>query len=77
MLPWSIKIIYGFLADTVPLYGSKKRSYLYVGAFVQMLAMTVMSAEITMPVEIALSMLFLANFAIAISDVVLDSILVI
>ena len=27
-IPWSIKIIYGLLSDNVPLFGTRRKSYL-------------------------------------------------
>lgn len=77
MLPWSIKIVYGFLSDNVPVFGSRRRSYLYIGAVFQIFSMSMMSANIVMTAEVAASMLFIANLAVAMSDVVLDSLMVV
>jgi MFS family permease len=77
MLPWSIKIIYGILSDSVPIFGSRRRSYLYIGAVLQIFSMSMLSAHIVMSAELATVMLFLSNVAIAMSDVVLDSLMVV
>src|SRR5204862_355615 len=31
-LPWTMKMVFGELADTVPLFGSQRRAYVFVGA---------------------------------------------
>ena len=31
-LPWTIKMVFGELVDTVPLLGSQRRAYVFVGA---------------------------------------------
>src|SRR5262245_5847736 len=31
-LPWTVKMVFGELVDTVPLFGSQRRSYVFVGA---------------------------------------------
>lgn len=77
MLPWSIKIVYGFLSDNVPLFGSKRRSYLYIGALIQILSMGAMTTDQFTSAEVACVFLFLSNIAIAMSDVVLDSLMVV
>ena len=31
-LPWTVKMVFGELVDTVPLFGSQRRAYVFVGA---------------------------------------------
>ena len=31
-LPWSLKIVYGLISDNFPIYGSRRKSYLLIGA---------------------------------------------
>src|SRR3990172_244934 len=33
-LPWTIKMVFGQLADSVPVFGSQRRAYVYIGASV-------------------------------------------
>lgn len=77
MLPWSIKIIYGFLSDNVPIFGSRRRSYLYIGALMQIFAMSAMSSNVVPTAEVAAAMMFISNVSVAMSDVVLDSLMVV
>jgi hypothetical protein len=34
ILPFSFKIVYGFISDNIPILGSKKKSYLLIWSFV-------------------------------------------
>jgi hypothetical protein len=34
-LPWTLKLIYGMICDSVPLCGSRKKSYIILLAFIQ------------------------------------------
>ena len=38
-LPWSVKIIFGLISDNVPLFGSRRKSYLLIMGFLQFLSM--------------------------------------
>ncbi len=31
-LPWTVKMVFGELVDTVPIFGSQRRSYILIGA---------------------------------------------
>jgi hypothetical protein len=31
-LPWTIKVVFGELVDTVPIFGSRRKSYIFIGA---------------------------------------------
>ena len=77
MLPWSVKIIYGFLSDNVPIFGSKRRSYLYIGAVMQIFSMSMMATNMILTAELAAAMMFISNISVAMSDVVLDSLMVV
>ena len=34
MIPWAIKFIYGIVSDTIPLFGSRKKSWLLIMALI-------------------------------------------
>ena len=38
-IPWSLKILYGLISDNVPLFGSRRKSYLQVCSVIQFLCM--------------------------------------
>ena len=31
-LPWTVKMVFGQLVDSVPIFGSQRRSYIFIGA---------------------------------------------
>jgi MFS family permease len=35
MLPWSVKILYGLISDNVPLFGSRRKSYVIIMGFLE------------------------------------------
>ena len=38
-IPWGTKLLYGLISDNIPLFGSKKKSYLILMGFVQFLCL--------------------------------------
>lgn len=45
-LPWLVKPVYGFLSDTIPIWGLRRRPYLILGGFVGVLtALTVLQRK--------------------------------
>ena len=76
-LPWSMKILYGLISDNVPIFGSRRKSYLILGAILQFLSMVVLGQKDMQSEKVATWCLFLSNLAIAFSDVIVDSLMVI
>ena len=33
-IPWSFKILYGLISDNVPLFGTRRKSYLIIMGFI-------------------------------------------
>ena len=73
--PWLIKPLYGFLSDTFPLFGYKRRSYLAACGVLGSSAWAAM--WLTHPeAYLATAFLVLGSAGVACSDVVVDSIVV-
>ena len=74
-LPWVVKPLFGFLSDSLPILGYRRRSYLVLSGIlgcVAWLAMaTVVDSAVAATVAIALS-----STSVAVSDVIADSIIV-
>lgn len=77
-LPWSLKPLFGLLSDFVPIFGTRRRSYLLLAA-----AMTAISLLylFLFPVPkgstgILLLLLLVPTFGVACSDVVVDALMV-
>ncbi|XRB11863.1 folate/biopterin transporter [Pseudoscourfieldia marina] len=76
-LPWLIKPLYGFMSDSVPIFGSRRKSYLVLcGALgtVSWLALAALPEDTG--VAPAIGLLVLTSLSAAVSDVVVDSIVV-
>lgn len=43
-LPWSVKMVFGELVDTIPLFGSRRRSYVFLGAALVAASMLLLAA---------------------------------
>ena len=76
-IPWSCKIFFGLLSDTVPFFGSHRKSYLILGAIVQIVSMILLSVFTYQSVALAAICTFLTTASIAFCDVITDSLLVI
>ena len=74
-IPWSIKIIYGLLSDNVPLFGTRRKSYLILMGCLQFVALiTIYFLHETSPMLVAVC-LMLAALSEAFVNVVSDAIM--
>jgi folate/biopterin transporter len=83
VLPWTIKPLYGFLSDGLPLFGFKRKSYLIAAGLTGGLSYAVLgyspfwdSLETGTAVAGTCAALILSSACIAVSDVVADGIVV-
>ena len=74
-LPWLIKPIYGFLSDGVPIFGYKRRSYLLIAGLAGSLSWLLLGT-IVHDATSTLVAIIVGSASVAISDVVVDSIVV-
>ena len=75
-LPWSLKIFYGLISDNLPIFGSRRKSYLIIGALLQFVTMIVLGLQHQETETLACWMLFVSNLSIAFCDVIVDSLMV-
>lgn len=74
--PWCIKLVYGLIADNVPIYGSKRKSYLVInGLLIFVLLLPLYPNLITNKYVITL-FLTLNSMNTAFLNVVIDGLLV-
>jgi len=74
-LPWLLKPIYGFLSDGFPIYGYKRRSYLVIAGIMGCLSWIALGTLVH-DAATAFLAITIGSLSIAISDVVVDSIVV-
>ena len=41
-LPWSIKILYGLISDNIPVFGTRRKSYIVIMGLVQFLSLSIL-----------------------------------
>ncbi len=75
MLTWSIKPIYGFFTDLLPLFGLRRKSYLLIAALLPMLGYFYLAFFGTSFLPIALA-LIVANIGLGFADVIVDGLIV-
>ena len=74
-LPWAIKPLYGFISDSLPLWGYRRRPYLVLSGLLGTAAWLALATFVD-SVAGALWMLGLASLSIAVGDVIVDSVVV-
>ncbi|PIN01683.1 Acetyl-CoA transporter [Handroanthus impetiginosus] len=74
-LPWLVKPLYGFISDSFPLFGYRRRSYLVISGLLGALSWSLMATFVDSKYGVAFCML-LGSLSVAFSDVVVDSMVV-
>ncbi|CAI7762818.1 unnamed protein product [Closterium sp. NIES-54] len=74
-LPWLIKPIYGFISDGIPLFGYRRRSYLVACGLLGSVAWGALASVVGDKYS-AVAMILLSSLSAAVSDVVVDSMVV-
>lgn len=74
-LPWSVKPLYGFISDGVPILGYRRRPYLVLSGILGSAAWVSM-ATVVHSLIAAVGALALSNLSVAFSDVIADSVIV-
>lgn len=73
--PWVIKPLFGFLSDGFPLFGYRRRPYLIISGLLGCAAWVSMATFVQTP-WLAAGMIILSSLSVAISDVIVDSVVV-
>lgn len=77
VLPWVLKPLYGFLSDGLPIFGSRRRSYIALSGLLGAGAWTALAQpDLATTATAAVGLTILTSLSVAISDVVADSLVV-
>ena len=76
-MPWVLKLFYGIVADTVPIFGSRKKSWLVMMGLLQFISLTCVALIKIETPEYAALLLALMSFSGAFIDVIMDALMVI
>lgn len=74
-LPWVIKPVYGFLTDGLPIFGLRRKPYLVIGGLLGASAWAALATVVETPLQ-AVVAATTASLGVAMSDVVVDSLVV-
>jgi folate/biopterin transporter len=74
-IPWVVKPLFGFVSDSLPLFGYHRRSYLVLSGLLGTAAWTSLATVVTNAWQ-TVAAITLASLAIAVSDVIVDSLVV-
>ncbi|OCQ96880.1 folate-biopterin transporter [Nostoc sp. MBR 210] len=74
-LPWMIKPLFGFMSDGLPIFGYRRRPYLVLSGILGAIAWVSM-ATVVHSSWAATSAIALSSLAVAVSDVIVDSLVV-
>lgn len=75
-LPWSLKLFYGLIADNVPIYGSKRRSYIAINGFLQFAFLMPLVPNLIYEKHIITLFLTLYAVGVAFNDAIIDALMV-
>lgn len=73
--PWLVKPLYGFISDSIPLFGYRRRSYLVLSGLLGAFSWSLMATFVDSKYSAAFCVLF-GSLSVAFSDVVVDSMVV-
>ena len=74
-LPWVIKPVYGFLSDGLPIFGYRRKPYLIIAGLLGSASWTSLATVVSTPTQ-AVVAATVASLGVAVSDVVVDSLVV-
>ena len=75
-LPWNFKMVYGFVSDTFPIYGLRRKPYMLGGSIVCALAWLILSALDGPGLATTCFFVFLSIFGMIFEDVMADALVV-
>ena len=74
-LPWIIKPLFGFMSDGLPIFGYRRRPYLVLSGFLGTVSWLALATFVT-SAWTATIVILLTSLSVAISDVIVDSLIV-
>ncbi|KAB8318959.1 folate/biopterin family MFS transporter [Tolypothrix campylonemoides VB511288] len=75
VLPWIIKPLYGFISDGLPIFGYRRRPYLVLSGILGVISWVSLATIVHTPIAATLA-IALGSLSVAVSDVIVDSLVV-
>ena len=76
LLPYSLKFFYGIIADSMPIFGSTRKSYLFLFSMIQLITSVIASFYMEDNYMVVCVCGFFISLSLSFMDVVTDGILV-
>lgn len=76
MTPWVLKLVYGAICDTIPIFGTRKSWWMIIMGLVQFTSLFFASSKGIENVEFMTFLLFISTVANAFMDVIVDALMV-
>ena len=73
MLPWTTKLIYGIVSDTIPIFGSRKKAWLIIMGLVQLITLSIAASAIVYDPVTMVVIMTMNSVAGAFMDVIVDA----
>lgn len=74
-LPWVVKPLFGLFSDGLPIFGYRRRPYLILSGILGTIAWLCLATVVQTPLQ-ATAAIALSSFSVAMSDVIVDSVVV-
>ena len=74
-LPWVIKPVFGLISDGLPIFGYRRRPYLVLSGILGTISWVSLATKVHTPTA-AIAVITLSSLSVAISDVIVDSLVV-
>jgi folate/biopterin transporter len=74
-LPWTIKPVFGFISDGLPIFGYRRRPYLILSGLLGTISWLALATVVDSPAKATIAIL-MTSLSVAVSDVIVDSIIV-
>ena len=75
-IPWGVKLFYGVISDTFPIFKSRKKNWLILMGFIQTFCLIICSTIVFQDVNWFLFIQFMVSVSAAFMDVVADAVMV-
>ena len=75
-LPWSLKFFYGITADSIPVFGSRKKGWIIIWGLIQTLLLTVTALVYIESIQVFVALICTVQIAGCFMDVIVDSLMV-
>jgi len=75
-LPWSLKFLYGVTADSVPVFGSRKKGWIIIWGLIQTVLLMVTALVYIESIQVFVALIHIVQVAGCFMDVIVDSLMV-